>query len=60
MKTKRTYTTPASETLEVKPQGMLCESSQAILFLGLMNGTGDKDLENRTSGGTWGDDGIWY
>ena len=34
MKLKKTYTTPASQTLELKPQGMLCWSEPSgSLFL---------------------------
>ena len=32
MKIKKSYTTPASETLEVKPQGMLCASTTEQVF----------------------------
>ena len=45
MKLKKTYTTPASQTLEVKPQGMLCWSQgggdYGLLLLGTRTGYTD-------------------
>ena len=47
MKTKHTYTTPASKTLELKPQGLLCWSdpSGSLFFLNMIgdNLGGDRD-----------------
>lgn len=44
MKTKHTYTTPASETLELKPQGMLCGSGETQVFWFLSDSfSGTKD-----------------
>ena len=56
---KHTYTTPASETLELKPQGMLCLSA-TMFYLGLTTAANDKDLEGRTNVGNWGDSDEWY
>jgi hypothetical protein len=45
---KKTYISPTSETLELKPQGMLCESTQC------------SPLESRTDGGSWSGGDVWY
>lgn len=40
---KKTYISPTSETLELKPQGMLCVSTQDGSISGSLNGYKNED-----------------
>lgn len=45
---KKKYSTPTSEILELKTQGMLCVSTKC------------SPLEERTDGGSWSGGDVWY
>ena len=51
---KKTYSSPTSETVEVKMKGILCGSE-----LGMDGASGDRNVEGREDGGSWGN-GDWY
>ena len=51
---KKTYSSPISETVELTMKGILCQSD-----LGLDGDSGNRKLEDRQDGGTWGN-GDWY
>ena len=51
---KQFYESPTSETVEVKMKGILCGSE-----LGMDGASGDRNVEGREDGGSWGN-GDWY
>ena len=51
---KKLYEAPTSETVEVKMNGILCDSQ-----LGTDGTSGDRNVEGREDGGSWGN-GDWY
>ena len=51
----RFYEAPVCEVIEVKFEGLICESPTRSLGLG---SGGDDNVEDRQNGGDWGD-GDW-
>ena len=51
------YEAPACEIVEVKFEGVICDSGTRSL--GLDGSGGSKSLEDRETQGTWGGDDDW-